>query len=226
MTITNEFVTRIRSKWLQHAPHLWWGDRLDARFLVADRIRSLSGARVLDIGCNAGIILSEVPDTNQRFGLDRSAAVLELARKLNPSVPTVTGDMLALPYRDASVDVVIYCGMLELPSDERKMDAVRETARVLAPGGRLYLTVNRRHRRYQRSSIRAVTFEQLGALLSPHFDCTIRGFNPFPPFPYFLPNRILARVPGIWRLLVALMERNIGTNASCMFVVEGTRKSN
>jgi SAM-dependent methyltransferase len=227
MTITNELVRRIRSKWLQHAPHLWWGDRLDARFLVVDRIRSLAGARVLDIGCNAGIILSEVPETNRRFGLDRSAAAVELARKLNPSASIVNADMLALPYRDASLDVVIYCGMLELPSDERKSDAVREAARVLAPGGHLYLTtVNRRYGRYRNaSSIRAVTVEQLRALLSPHFDFTIRGFNPFPPFPYFLPNRMLARVPGIWRLLVALMERNIGTNASCMFVVEGTRKS-
>jgi SAM-dependent methyltransferase len=227
MTITNEFVTRIKSKWLHHAPHLWWGDRLDARFLVVDRLRSLVGARVLDIGCNAGIMLSEVPETNQRFGLDRSASAIALARKLNPSASIVSGDMLALPYLDASVDVVIYCGMLELPSDDQKTDAVRETARVLAPGGRLYLTtINRRYRRYRNtSSIRAVTFEQLRALLSPQFDFTIRGFNPFPPFPYFLPNRMLARVPGIWRLLVALMERNIGTNASCMFVVEGTRKS-
>ena len=228
MTVTNEFVARIRGKWREHAPHLWWGDRLDARFLVVDRLRFLAGARVLDIGCNAGIILSEVPEKNQRFGLDRSAAVLELARKLNPSVPLVNGDMLALPYRDASADVVIYCGMLEVPSDDQKTEAVRETARVLAPGGRLYLTtVNRRYRRYRNTSspIRAVTAEQLHALLSPHFDFTIRGFNPFPPFPYFLPNAILARVPGIWRLLVALMERNIATNASCMFVVEGTRKS-
>ena len=71
MTITNEFVARIRSKWQRHAPHLWWGDRLDARFVVVDRLRSLAGARVLDIGCNAGIILSEVPGTNRRFGLDR-----------------------------------------------------------------------------------------------------------------------------------------------------------
>jgi SAM-dependent methyltransferase len=228
MTVTNEFVARITTKWRQHAPHLWWGDRLDARFLVTDAVHSLAGVRVLDIGCNAGIILSEVPTTNHRFGLDRSAAAIELARKLNPSVPLVTGDMLALPYRDASVDAVIYCGMLELPSDERKADAVRETARVLAPGGRLYLTtVNRRHRRYRStsSSIRAVTQEQLQALLSPHFDFTIRGFNPFPPFPYFLPNAMLARVPGIWRLLVGLMERNVATKTSCMFVVEGIRKS-
>jgi SAM-dependent methyltransferase len=136
--------------------------------------------------------------------------------------------MLALPYRDGSVDVVIYCGMLELPPDDQKSGALREAARVLTPGGRLYLTtVNRGYRRYRHpSSIRPVTFDQLRALLLPHFDFTINGFNPCPPFPWFLPNAILARVPGIWRLLVSLMERNIGTNASCMFVVEGTRRSN
>ena len=226
MAITGESVARIKHKWLQHAPHLWWGDRLDARFLVVDAIRSVADARVLDIGCNAGIMLSELSPTNRRFGLDRSTAAIQLARKLNPSVPIVTGDMLALPYRDGTMDVVLFCGMLELPEPDRKPDAVAEAARVLKPGGRLYLTtLNRRYRRYRRTSaMRPVTFEQLRLLLSPYFDCAIKGFNPCPPFPFFLPNRILARAPGIWWLLTWLMERNVGTRASCTFYVEAVRK--
>lgn len=221
-----EFIARIRAKWLEHAPDLWWGDRLDVRFLVVDALRSVAGARVLDIGCNAGVILSEVPDTNVRIGLDRSAAAIQLARTLIPSAAIVRGDMLALPYRDGGADVIIYCGMLELPPDGRKADAIAEAARVLRPGGRLFLTTpNRRHWRYRHAStVRPVTLAELQALLAPHFDCTIRGFNPCPPFPYFIPNRVLARVPGIWRLLIGLMERNIAMGVSCMFYVEGTRK--
>jgi SAM-dependent methyltransferase len=113
--------------------------------------------------------------------------------------------------------------MLEVPSEEQKPHAVREMARVLKPGGRVYLTTL--NRRYGRASVpQRVTLEQLRELLSPGFHCAIKGFNPCPPFPYFLPNRVLARVPGIWRILTALMDRNIGINASCMFYVEGVRK--
>jgi SAM-dependent methyltransferase len=228
MTVTNEFVARIKTKWLQHAPQLWWGDRLDARFLVTDAIHSLAGVRVLDIGCNAGVMLSEIPGDNQRFGLERSPSAMQLARKLNPSVPIVNGDMLALPFGDASVDVVLLCGMLEIPSHDQKSDAVGEAARVLKPGGRLYLTtLNRRYLRYRHAwPMLPVTLEELRALLEPHFDVDIKGFNPLPPFPYFLPNRILARVPGIWPLLIWLMNAKIGLKHSCMFVADAVKKRN
>jgi SAM-dependent methyltransferase len=227
MTISNESVNRITAKWLRHAPHLWWGDRLDARFIAADAVRSLTGARVLDIGCNAGILLSEIPHSNRRFGLDRSASALQLAQQLNPSAAIVCGDMQALPYGDSAMSAVVYCGMLELPSQDRKAAAIQEMARVLTAGGRLYLTtVNRHHRRYRHATtIHAVTLEELRTLLSPYFDVTIRGFNPFPPFPYFLPNAMLAAVPGIWRLLTACMARDIGLETCCMFYVEGVRKA-
>ena len=47
----------------------------------------------------------------------------------------VTGDMLALPFRDASFDVVTTgYGLRNVPDLDR---ALREVQRVLAPGGRL-----------------------------------------------------------------------------------------
>ena len=221
-----ERVDRIRRKWLAHAPELWWGDRLDARFLVIGPLNSLSGERVLDVGCNAGIMLSEIPATNQRFGIDRSPAAIDLARTLNPEVPITLGDMLELPFRDGSMDVIVFCGMLEVPPDGSKGRAMAEVARVLRPGGRLLLTtLNRRYRRYRNTTeLHAVTFEELQALLEPSFDHEIMGFNPFPPFPYFLPNRLLARVPGIWGILHRLMERKIGLKSTCSYYVEAVRK--
>lgn len=200
---------------------------MDARFLMVEAIQSLAAVRVLDLGCNAGVMLSELSDSNHRLGLDRSASALALARKLNPSVPLVTGDMLAVPCADATMDVVLYCGMLEVPAYGQKKQAIREVARVLRPGGRLYLTTaNGCYRRYRHSSpsLRAVTIDQLRGVLSPDFVYTIRGFNPFPPFPYFLPNRVLAAVPGIWRLLVAMMERNVAVERCCSFYVQAVRK--
>jgi SAM-dependent methyltransferase len=225
--LTADFVARITAKWRQRAPDFWWGDRLDVRFLVVDALRGLAGVRLLDVGCNAGVMLSEVPPTNRSFGLDAALTALKLAREITPSTPVVAGDMFTLPYRDASFEAVLYCGMLELAPDEQKEAAVREVARVLAPRGRLLLTTaNRRYRLYRSGpSRRGVTLEQLRQLLAPHFEAVIQGFNPCPPFPYFLPNRVLARVPGVWPFLIALMERNIGARASRMFYVEAVRKS-
>ncbi|MBI3825261.1 MAG: class I SAM-dependent methyltransferase [Candidatus Rokubacteria bacterium] len=225
MAVTPAFVRRLTRKWMDHAPHLWWGDRLDARFVVADRLAALTGRRVLDVGCNAGVMLSELGAGSAAIGLDLSAQALELARKLVPSVPLVQGDMLALPFADGAFDAVIFCGMLEVPPHDRKSAAVAELARVLRRGGVAYITTpNRAHLRYRGNRrMLSVTYEELQTLLRPHFAAPIRGFDPFPPFPWFLPNRVLARIPGIWRLLDVLMRRGFGTRASCMFIVEAVR---
>ena len=218
-------VHRVTRTWRAEAPHLWWGDAVDARFLVADALRGLHNVRVLDIGCGAGVLLSEAAATNIRVGIDHSIEAVHLAGRLEPSLRLCRADMLALPFQDAAFDVVVFCGMLEVPQREEKAHAVRELARVLRPGGRVLLTTpNRRYPRYRRHDL-MVTYEELQAVLRPYFDVQIRGFNPFPPFPYFLPNKVLARVPGIWRILVGLMERGIGTRSGCSFLVKAVKRS-
>ena len=225
MTSLEALVSRVTRKWKAQAPHLWWGDAVDARFLVAEALRRLDRVEVLDIGCGAGVLLSETAATNVRVGIDRSAEALRLARGLDPALRLCRADMLALPFQDAAFDVVVFCGMLEVPQREQKAHAVRELARVLRPGGYVLLTTpNRRYPRYQRHEL-MVTHEELHALLQPYFDAKIRGFNPFPPFPYFLPNKMLARVPGIWRVLTALMKRGIGTRSGCAFLVNAVRRA-
>ena len=217
-------VHRVTRAWHTQAPHLWWGDAVDARFVVADTLGSLNDVRVLDIGCGAGVLLSEAAVTNVRIGMDYSMESLHLARRLDASFRLCRGDMLALPFQDGAFDVVVFCGMMEVPQRARKVQAVQELARVLRPGGHLLLTTpNRRYPRYRRQDL-MVTYEELQDLLRPFFDADIRGFNPFPPFPYFLPNQMLARVPGIWRILTGLMERRVGTRIGCAFFVTAMKR--
>jgi SAM-dependent methyltransferase len=220
------FVAALKAKWMNHAPQYWWGDRVDARFLVARAVGSMQGRTILDVGCNAGVILSEIPDGNRRVGIDRSIDAIRLAHQLNPTVPLVVADMFGLPFRESSFDVVLFCGMLEIPDREEKARVMSEVARVLTASGELFLTTpNRRHLRYKRNRFMStVSHHELTSLLRPYFDADVRGFNPFPPFPYFLPNRLLARFPGIWRLLTALMRWGIGTHYGTAFFVRGVKR--
>lgn len=105
------------------------------------------GEVVLDLGCGGGIdsILAahRVGPTGRVIGLDLLDEMCERARHaadragVGPWCEFVEGEMEALPVADASVDVVISNGSLNL--SPRKSRALAEVARVLVPGGRLCL---------------------------------------------------------------------------------------
>ena len=218
------FVRRLRARWLTHAARFWWGDAVDSRFLLTWEASTLQGCSVLDIGCNAGVILSEVPDTNLKVGIDINPEALEVALSLSPSASFFRGDMLRLPYRDAVFEVVIFAGMLEISDRQDKVGAIQEVHRVLKPDGRLLLTTpNRAYPRYRRHN-GVVTYDELVSIVGPYFEMEAKGFNPFPPFPQFLPNRLLARIPGIWHLLTALMTWDALSPRCCSFYVRGIKK--
>lgn len=105
-----------------------------------------AGETVLDIGCGAGMDLllaaKRVGPSGHAIGVDmtpemreRALASTQIAGLTNVEVRA--GDSEALPVEDASIDVVISNGVLNLVPDKRK--AYSEIARVLRPGGRLLL---------------------------------------------------------------------------------------
>jgi SAM-dependent methyltransferase len=112
-----------------------------------------SGETVLDVGCGAGIdtILAAraVGPTGRAIGLDLLEEMCERARGHAQDAGVaawtefVRGEMEDIPLPDASVDVVISNGVINL--SPRKSRVLAEIRRVLRPGGRLSvadLTVN------------------------------------------------------------------------------------
>jgi SAM-dependent methyltransferase len=104
------------------------------------------GATVLDIGCGSGMDLllaaTRVGPDGRVIGVDMTPAMLEQsrasARTLQlDNVELRQGDAEALPVDDASIDVVISNGVLNLTTD--KIKAFSEIHRVLKPNGRLML---------------------------------------------------------------------------------------
>ena len=102
------------------------------------------GDRVLDLGCGCGcgfdtfVAASLVGPEGQAVGLDLSPEMLEypraaLARTRTRQLQFKEGSVESLPFEDASFDVVISNGALNLVPD--KHVAFREIARVLRPDG-------------------------------------------------------------------------------------------
>jgi demethylmenaquinone methyltransferase/2-methoxy-6-polyprenyl-1,4-benzoquinol methylase len=94
------------------------------------------GDRVLDACCGTGdLALASARIGGKVTGLDFSEPMLERARRKGPELEWVRGDLLALPFDDASFDAAtIGFGIRNV---EDIAGALRELRRVLRAGGRL-----------------------------------------------------------------------------------------
>jgi arsenite methyltransferase len=106
----------------------------------------VEGETVLDIGCGAGMDLllaaRRVGPSGRAIGVDMTEAMRDRARSSAAAsgltnVEVQRADATALPLADASVDVVISNGVINLVPEKEK--AFVEIRRVLRPGGRLQL---------------------------------------------------------------------------------------
>lgn len=174
------------------APEYWW---YRAR---ADLLRTALGgfvgdaAQVLDVGSADGPSVGWLQATGRHTALDIDP------RGLGPG--GVCGSAMALPFRSGCFDVVAAFDVLE--HCEPEPVALAELARVLAPGGRLLLSVpayswawsdfdeeNGHHRRYtRRRLVRAVEAAGLTVERTTYAFTTV--------FPFFAAERLLRRVRG------------------------------
>jgi ubiquinone/menaquinone biosynthesis C-methylase UbiE len=97
--------------------------------------------RVLDVGCGAGqtLIASALASGRESFGVDVDAGALGLGRAYSAELRLACASGEALPFRDASFDLVV-C-RVALPF-MHVGTAVSEMARVLRPGGEIWLVVH------------------------------------------------------------------------------------
>jgi demethylmenaquinone methyltransferase / 2-methoxy-6-polyprenyl-1,4-benzoquinol methylase len=104
--------------------------RLTAEAVVHD------GDDVLDACCGTGdLAIADARVGGKVTGLDFSEAMLERARRKEPSIEWVRGDLLSLPFEDAAFDsATVGFGVRNVEDVSR---AFAELRRVLRPGGRI-----------------------------------------------------------------------------------------
>ena len=111
---------------------------LDQRWRAATvRETVRPGDRVLDACCGTGdlAIAARAAGAASVVGLDFSPAMLERARRKAPELAFIKGDVLELPFGDASFDAaVVGFGIRNVAELE---SGLRELRRILRPGGRL-----------------------------------------------------------------------------------------
>lgn len=96
---------------------------------------------ILDIGCGTGTLLRKVLNERPQVkacGLDLSQEMLNIARgKLPKRVQLTWGEAEVLPYSDQMFDIVIIVDSLRFFENPER--AVKESYRVLKPGGKLII---------------------------------------------------------------------------------------
>ncbi|GMQ94444.1 MAG: class I SAM-dependent methyltransferase [Acidimicrobiia bacterium] len=95
--------------------------------------------RVLDVGCGTGAHLEAYVESGATCsGIDLSPAMLEQARsRLGDRAELRVGDAAALPYDEASFDLVFTSLFLHELDDATRTGVLSEMARVVRPDGRI-----------------------------------------------------------------------------------------
>ena len=103
---------------------------------LLDAVRLHAGTRLLDVATGPGALAAEAAHRGARsFGIDLSAQMIGLARRLYPAIDFREADVEHLPFADATFDAVVCAfGLGHFPRPEA---AVAECVRALQPGGRI-----------------------------------------------------------------------------------------
>jgi len=127
-------------------------DRFDIRFArtmwVYDNVRP--GARVLDLGCGAGVLALLKRKRVELTGVDLSGECALAARR-NGYDAAFAAELSRLPFPDRSFDYVVSLDVLGHVESAAKDAVLSEVRRVLAPGGVTLHGVECTDRRAQKS---------------------------------------------------------------------------
>lgn len=193
---TSEYTT-LAAVELQH----WWhsGMRAIGEALLAPCYAQRRDLRILDAGCGVGGNGLFLRRYGEVIGLDLSPEAVRLAAERLPG-RIVQGSVLALPFPDASFDLLTSFDVLYHRGVPDEAAALAEARRVLCPGGRLlmrlpaYEWLRSRHDRQVHTRRRYTAAEVRAMLLAAGFEVEHCTYCLSLLFPLALATRLLERL--------------------------------
>lgn len=136
------FVDTMASAYLERTP--WTELRLEA---VQALVEPRPGERVLDLGCAAGAVSHFLSTLGcDTVGVDAEPRAVDKAQELFPDLRFQLANVARLPFEEGSFDKAVAADLVEHLDDETLAAMLRETRRVLRPGGTLSIyTPNPKH---------------------------------------------------------------------------------
>jgi len=118
------------------------------RAFIPEDIKSLGdytekGDKILDSGCASGRLYRVLKEKKvEYFGVDISERLIEIAKKNYPEGNFQIANTLNLPFVDNSFDKIYSISVIHnIPSRDFQLQYLKESKRVLKPGGLLILRV-------------------------------------------------------------------------------------
>jgi SAM-dependent methyltransferase len=189
---------------LDHVQRLHERYEMTLRMLHEAGFHPLSELRILDVGCGEGRMLRQFVDwgalPENVAGIDLSLERVAKAQRLSPELEIREGTATALPWPDASFDLVCQHTMFTsiLDADLRRQ-AASEMARVTHPGGAV-LWYDFMFDNPSNPDVRAMHAREIRELF-PDFVCRLRRITLVPPISRRLPRSLL---PIAYPLLACL----------------------
>ena len=107
----------------------------------AHQIQQLDPGPAVDVGCGPGHVTAYLAELGvDIFGIDGSSALLDIARSNHPGLRFEVGQLASLPVETGSLRAVVSKHSIIHTPPHLVGSTVEEFARVLAPGGLLYVS--------------------------------------------------------------------------------------
>jgi ubiquinone/menaquinone biosynthesis C-methylase UbiE len=128
--------SKMAASYNEREPHFRPENRAKVRKVLED-LRTTFGGRLLDVGCGTGFIIDLAADLfDDICGVDITAAMLARVQTAGDHIHTYEADASAMPFENGRFDVVSGYSFFHHLRDLAPV--LRETYRVLRPGGCLY----------------------------------------------------------------------------------------
>jgi ubiquinone/menaquinone biosynthesis C-methylase UbiE len=115
--------------------------KLSKRFydLLLSQVELMEGAVVLDVGCGTGAVLEKMGSIARinGYGIDSEKNMVAEAKRKCPEMNIQAANCAEMPFENNKFDLATACMAYHHFPDQKGF--AREAARILKPGGRLYI---------------------------------------------------------------------------------------